>query len=71
MTWLALVSGLVKIVSGIVGYLGNRQLLDAGEAKGINLGLTKTLAQIDKARAARRAVDHSSDSVSVDPDNRD
>ncbi len=67
--------GLLRAIMGIAGaiasYIGDKQLMDAGEAKAISRNISATLEQIDKARAARKSVKHDADSVRDDPHNRD
>lgn len=71
MTWLQAVSGLIKLINLITGYMRDRQLLEAGEAKAISDSLSVAQSQIHSALAARRAVKHDSGSVRDDSRNRD
>lgn len=54
MAWLGLITAAIKIIAGLVGIMEKKQLLDAGEAKGIAHGLKTTLTRIERARNARR-----------------
>lgn len=71
MTWLSLVLAFVKLANLALGYASDRQLMDAGAAKAIAVNLQGTIDAIDKAMAARRAVQHDVQSIANDPDNRD
>lgn len=71
MTWLALLSGIIKLAGNLADYLGDRQLLKAGEHKAVRANLEKILEDIAKARTARRAVKSDPDSLRNDPANRD
>jgi hypothetical protein len=67
--------GLLRAILGLANvvarHIERRQLMAAGEAKMVASYLEATLVAVDRAMAARRSVDHSSDSVRDDPDNRD
>lgn len=56
MSWLALLKGLLGLGFSLIGYLQNRQLIEAGEARAIAEGLQNAQDAINKARKARRAV---------------
>ena len=61
----------MKLATAVLGYLERRQLIRAGE----RLQLEKAQKAMDdatnRAKRARASVDHSADSVSNDPNNRD
>ena len=71
MTWLKLLGALLSIADALAGYLANRQLLEAGEAKATAEGLRKAHEAIKRAQDARRGVSTDPDSVRDDPFNRD
>jgi hypothetical protein len=60
-----------KVLESLLGYVERKQLMDAGEARSVAAYLVLGRKQVEKAIAARRAVDHSPSGVSNDPNNRD
>lgn len=71
MTWLALVKALLSVAAALLKWAGDRQMLDAGEARLAARELANANDRIARAIAARRGVRHDPGSVSRDPDNRD
>ena len=53
MTWLALLTGLLKLAATVAGIVQQKKLLEAGEAIAIKQSLEETNARVEKARAAR------------------
>ena len=53
MAWLAIIELVLKAVSSVADFLGNRQLLEAGKAQAIREGLQATLDNMSKANAAK------------------
>lgn len=53
MSWIAALSGLLKLAGALAEWLGRRQLLQAGAAEAIATGLQGVLSHVEKARAAR------------------
>lgn len=53
MPWLAIIQLVLKAVAGVVDYLGNRQLLEAGKAQALTEGLRTTLDNVEKANVVR------------------
>jgi hypothetical protein len=53
MSWVALLTGLLKLASAVADIVERRQLLAAGEAIAIKKSLEETNARVEKARAAR------------------
>jgi hypothetical protein len=53
MSWLALLTGIVKLANIIAGIVQQKKLIDAGEAIAIRKSLEETNARVEKARAAR------------------
>jgi hypothetical protein len=53
MSWLALLTGLLKLASIIAGFVQQKKLLEAGEAIAIKKSLEETNARLERARAAR------------------
>ena len=56
MSWLAALTGIVKLVGLIAEYLGRKQLLDAGAAQAIAEGQRATLDTLAKVKASREAL---------------
>ena len=71
MPWLSILSGVLKLGSVLARICEQRGLMDAGEAKQLAKATADALAQVERAVAARRTVDHSTDAVRDDPDRRD
>lgn len=55
MSWVALLTGLLKLANIIAGIVQQKRLLEAGEAIAIKTALEETNARVEKARAARAA----------------
>lgn len=53
MMWLALIELLLKAIGGVAGYLGDKQLLDAGKVSTIKDGLQSTLDNMRKSDAVK------------------
>jgi hypothetical protein len=64
MGWVALLTGIVKVLAEFAGYLGDRQLISAGEAQAVKEGLHEAIARMAAAKKAAAAGD------SDDPDHR-
>jgi len=71
MIWLAILKLLLTVSNSLTGYMREKQLLDAGEAKNLSRGLQETLDVIEKIKTAKRDLKHDPNSVRKDPDNRD
>ena len=71
MSWLSALRALLSIANALAGYMANRQLMQAGEARAVSEGLRKAHDAIARAQAARRAVNDDPDSVRDDEFNRD
>lgn len=71
MAWLQALSALLKLANLLAGYLRDKQLLEAGEARAISESLSVAQSRVQVAMAARAAVKHDPDSVRNDPYNRD
>jgi hypothetical protein len=56
MPWLSLLSGGLKLVNALVGYLDKKQLLDAGEAKAMARGLKITSNALARSRRIKATV---------------
>jgi hypothetical protein len=54
MTWLRLITLSLQALTGLVAFLRERQLLDAGEAKAIAASLEASDARVKAAMEARR-----------------
>lgn len=54
--WLGLIVSILQAVAEVSKYLGNRQLLKAGEAQAIADGLSQTIKNVEEANAARAHV---------------
>lgn len=59
MTWITLATALLKVVSLIMGYVKDKQLLDAGEAKNAVKAMEAVNAEVEKVRAAIAAIQSS------------
>ena len=55
MSWVVLLTGLLKLASIVAGIVQQKKLLEAGEAIAIRKSLEETNARVAKADAARRA----------------
>ena len=62
LSWLALVSGLIKLANSLVGWMEKRKLITSGETQAIAKGMETTLNAISKANSIRRK------STSIDDD---
>jgi hypothetical protein len=56
MPWLSILSGGLKLVNALVGYLDKKQLLDAGEAKAMARGLKITSNALARSRRIKATV---------------
>jgi hypothetical protein len=56
MGFAAILAGLIKIFGAVAQYLGNKQLIDAGEAKVIAEGATNVIDNLARVKAAREAL---------------
>jgi hypothetical protein len=54
--WLGLIVSILQAVAEVTKFLGDRQLLKAGEAQAIADGLSQTIENVEKANAARADV---------------
>lgn len=70
MTWLQTILLALQLIAKLVGWLRERQMLEAGEAKAIAEALEISNDRVAKALAARRAA-HSNPPDSKDPYLRD
>jgi hypothetical protein len=71
MSWLRAILLALQGVNGLVSWLRERQLLEAGEAKAIAEGLEISNARIRKAMEARRRANNDNDPDPDDPYIRD
>ena len=55
--WGSLLAGLVQLIGAVARYMGDRQMLAAGEATAISEGQRETLARIELARKSTAAMD--------------
>ena len=55
MSWVSLLTGLLKLAAIVAGIVQQKKLLEAGEAIAIKRQLEETNARVEKARAARAA----------------
>ena len=61
MAWIAFIEALLKAISGVVGYLGDRRLLEAGQAEAISAGLQQSLDSIKRANDVKDAMRNNAD----------
>ena len=71
MTFASLALAVLKVGLALLDHLERRRLLKEGEMQAFRKIRDKLNEKIASAAAARLAVDHSADSVSSDPNNRD
>lgn len=71
MSWLALLKAILGFASALTGYLRDKQLMDAGEAKAIVKQLESSLDAVERARAARRNAVADFDKRNGVPDDND
>lgn len=71
MSWFSILKLVLEITGSLTSWLQNKKLLDAGQAQVLAELLKKNLENVEKATAARDAVNTSPDSVRDDPFNRD
>jgi hypothetical protein len=71
MPWMSLLSGVLKLGGVLARICEQKGLMNAGEAKAVAKANADALDRVNRAWAARRGVDHSSDAVRDDPDRRD
>lgn len=57
MAWVAILRLILEVGSRVARYLGDKQLIDAGEAKAINANLTQSLDRIKHINEARNDPD--------------
>jgi hypothetical protein len=57
MEWLAVATGLVKLLGAFAKWLGDRQLIKAGEAQAIAEGTDAILDRLAKSKQAADAMD--------------
>lgn len=53
MSWLAILTYLIRLVSSLAKYLDRKQILEAGEARAVSAGMGKSLEELEKVRMAR------------------
>ena len=56
MNWLALLTGVIKLISTLADYLREKKLMDAGAAEAISKGQADVLESLRRVQAARDAV---------------
>ena len=66
---LPILKAVLSLASALMGYVRDKQLLDAGKAQANEAALRGMLDAISRAKRARQSVDP--DGVPDDPDNRD
>lgn len=70
MNWLLLLKSLLSATASLTKWLGDKQLLDAGEAKQIVKALTKERGRVENAINVRNNIKFDTDSVRDDRNNR-
>ncbi len=71
MIWFKLALALLKFTGAVLDYMERQRLIGEGERRQILKAREKMDDALDRANRARAGVDHSDDSVSNDPNNRD
>lgn len=56
MQWIAVIKALIGLVAGLLAFLRERKLLEAGEALAVEKHLKDAQNEIDKGKAARAAI---------------
>jgi hypothetical protein len=54
--WLAVIVAVLKAVTSLSAYLGDRKLIEAGKAEALQIGLALTLESVEKSNVAVHAV---------------
>lgn len=60
-SWLSILSGVLKLANMIAGLMKDRQLLDAGEARGVAKSLASIMTSLDIAKDVEAEVAAMSD----------
>jgi hypothetical protein len=71
MSWISLISGLVKIVGLITEWMERTRLINQGKKEQVNASLLEWKKRVEKSRAARDSVPSYLSGVRDDPDRRD
>ena len=71
MSWISLISGLVKIVGLITEWMERTSLSNQGKKEQVNASLLEWKKRVEKSRAARDSVPDHPSGVRDDPDRRD
>ena len=71
MSWAALIPIVAQIIVALIGLWQNKQTADATETAAIAAALKDTLARIQAAAAAAKAVKNDPASIAGDPNNVD
>jgi hypothetical protein len=61
MSWLALITGAIKLISSLADYLRDKKLMDAGAAEAVMKGQADVLESLRRIQVARDAVVTDSD----------
>lgn len=69
--WVGLLRVMINLATSLASYVESKQLLDAGEARGILKGLTYAKNKLDKANRARDAAVNEFDKRDGLPDDDD
>ncbi|MEK9751597.1 MAG: hypothetical protein VW338_00075 [Rhodospirillaceae bacterium] len=71
MSILGILQAVLSLANTLMGYVSDRNLMDAGEAKSVAKGLSDAMDAIHRAKRARASVNMDADSLRDDPNNRD
>lgn len=71
MTWLSVLLALLRVTSGVLDYMRQRQLIEAGQAKQIAENLNASMELIAKANKARADAGAAFDKRGGVPDDKD
>lgn len=64
--WLGIVKLVLAVIGSVADYLGNKKLLDVGQALAISEGLRATIDNMEKANAVRANIHAHPDSAFAD-----
>lgn len=71
MAWLRILEAVLGFARNLVGYLSDRQLMDAGEAKAVASQLESSINAVQRAKSARANAVAKFDDANGVPDDED
>lgn len=70
MSWLSILKVALTLLASFAGWLGRKQLLEAGAAEQLQKNLLEERDRVEKANTVRNNLQHDADSVRTDKNNR-